>query len=229
MKSVKTHESAGNMAPRRGTTGKPPVLSGTTRFVHTGMLERSVWAAHKSRVNESKSRQNRSGSSGSSGSICGSGTTQLRVWFQLPPFMGYWYHSTYSQKRSGTTRRKPRKSSPRLAGSGCGTTTVFNGNSGELAPYGSTPISSVVPVNIGTVLLEPHVEHQLKGGRNNLHEHSHTNTHEYSRLSSVAGSCYAHHTPATGRLAATKPYTDNLRNRRRNPTCLSNQDQLNQR
>ena len=196
MKSVNTSESAGNAAPQVGTTGKASVCSGTTRFVHTVVLERSAVVPHKPRVNEAKTRQKRSGSSGSSGSICGSGTTQLRVWFQYTPFMGYWYHSTYSQKRSGTTRRKRCKSSPRLAGSGCGTMTVFNGISGELALCGSTQILPVVPVNLRTVLLEPLGKHHMKGCMNNAYEHSHTNTHEHShasrapsRLSSVAGSC----------------------------------------
>lgn len=219
MKSVNASESAGNGAPQHGTTGRSTVCSGTTRFVHAVVLERSTGAPHKPRVNEAKTRQKRSGSSGSSGSICGSGTTQLRVWFQFGVVIPNWYHSTYSQKRSGTTRRKRCKSSPRLAGSGCGTMTVFNGNSGELALCSSTQIYPVVPVNLRTALLEPHGKHHMKGCMNNAHEPSHTNTHEHSRtasgasVTSVAGSCCAH--DRTADSPAINPYTDNLRNERR--------------
>lgn len=102
------------------------------------------------------SRLKTSGSRGWNRSQCGSGTAHGAVWFQWGLVITHWHRTTQLQNRIGTTRRNARKSSARLAVSGLATATAINGNSAEFGPYGSTLISSVVPVNICSAHMEPH-------------------------------------------------------------------------
>ena len=53
---------------------------------------------------------------------CGSGTASGGEWFQQHPFKGCWNHSTYRQKRIGTTRTKSRLRIAALANGSFGTT-----------------------------------------------------------------------------------------------------------
>lgn len=116
---------------------------------------------HKTDPKPTISRVKVCGSMGWNRFHSGSGTAHGAVWFQYTPFMGYWHRTTQLQNRIGTTRRNARKSSARLAVSGCGTATAINGNMREFSMCGSMSEGSVVPPCISALQMEPHGKRQL--------------------------------------------------------------------